>query len=102
MPAKEACFIIGGETSHHDRFHGTKRSLVRSILEEGFRISVNDYDWLGKGVYFFQDAPRRALTWARERFETETAVIGADIDLSDCIDLLDTGWTEFFADVYHR
>jgi hypothetical protein len=35
-------------------YHGTSREKANTILSEGFRVSDNDYDWLGKGVYFFQ------------------------------------------------
>jgi hypothetical protein len=35
-------------------------SNARKIVVSGFRISSNDWDWLGDGVYFFQDAPLRA------------------------------------------
>ena len=61
------------------------------IGREGFRLSQNDYDWLGDGVYFFQDGSLRAWQWARERHGDDAAVIGADIRLVDCMDLLDVG-----------
>ena len=62
-------------------FHGTSRASAGSILANGFDLSRNEYDWLGEGVYFFQDAPQRALDWARERFGREAAVVMAMIDL---------------------
>ena len=46
------------------------------IGREGFRLSQNDYDWLGDGVYFFQDGSLRAWQWARERHGDDAAVIG--------------------------
>jgi hypothetical protein len=46
-------------------YHGTSRENAIRILNNGFRVSSNDYDWLGEGVYFFQDAPMRALQWAK-------------------------------------
>ena len=30
--------------------------------------------------------------WARQRFGDDAAVVGAEIDLEDCIDLLDIPW----------
>lgn len=83
-------------------YHGTKRSYVTSILNNGFLPSTNEYDWLGDGVYFFQDAPNRARTWAADCYGSDVCVIGAEIELIDCIDLLDTGWSEFLADVYDK
>lgn len=73
-------------------YHGTSIGAARRILSSGFEISRNEYDWLGDGAYFFQDAPARAREWARQRFGAEAAVIAAEIDLSDCIDLLDIPW----------
>ena len=69
-------------------------------MAEGFRLSRNPYDWLGDGVYFFQDAPQRAWDWARERYGSYGAVIGTQIALEDCIDLLDLGWNQVMADAY--
>ena len=73
-------------------FHGTSIESAERILTHGFRISRNDYDWLGDGAYFFQDAPTRAREWAVERFGSSAAVIGAQIGLDGCIDLLDADW----------
>ncbi|HEX6368550.1 MAG TPA: hypothetical protein VF006_06450 [Longimicrobium sp.] len=73
-------------------FHGTSAEAAQRILASGFEVSRNEYDWLGDGVYFFQDAPARALEWARERFGNDAAVLGAEIDLDDCMDLLDIKW----------
>jgi hypothetical protein len=45
-------------------YHGTSRTKAANILKQGFLASDNDYDWLGTGIYFFQDAPIRATQWA--------------------------------------
>ncbi|HEU0302829.1 MAG TPA: hypothetical protein VFR37_25430 [Longimicrobium sp.] len=42
-------------------FRGTSVQPARRILSTGFEPSRNEYDWLGDGAYFFQDAPARAL-----------------------------------------
>ncbi|HEY0015642.1 MAG TPA: hypothetical protein VGC13_04965 [Longimicrobium sp.] len=83
-------------------FHGTSAEAAQRILSAGFEISRNEYDWLGDGAYFFQDAPVRALEWARQRFGDDAAVIAAEIDLEDCIDLLDVPWHAQIARVYPR
>ncbi|MGB5637309.1 MAG: hypothetical protein WBM44_25005 [Waterburya sp.] len=49
-------------------YHGTSLSAAQKIIEQGFNFSINDYDWLGTGVYFFQDAPLRASSWASFRY----------------------------------
>lgn len=73
-------------------FHGTSVERAERILTHGFQPSRNEYDWLGDGAYFFQDSPSRAWEWARERFGAAAAVVGAEIDLDGCIDLLDPQW----------
>lgn len=53
--------------------------------------SDKEYDWLGPGVYFWESDPKRALEWARAKFaKSRTAnpfVVGAVIDLRNCLDL---------------
>jgi hypothetical protein len=83
-------------------FHGTSAEAARRILSSGFEVSRNEYDWLGDGAYFFQDAPSRAHEWARQRFGDDAAVIGAEIDLGDCIDFLDVEWQEEVKRAYER
>jgi hypothetical protein len=70
-------------------YHGTSVAAAQRILASGFEPSRNDYDWLGDGAYFFQDAPVRAMEWARQRHGPDAAVVAAEIDLADCMDLLD-------------
>lgn len=73
-------------------YHGTSTEKANTILSEGFRVSDNDYDWLGECVYFFQDAPYRAMQWATQQHPQNPAVIRAVIQLDNCIDLLDIKW----------
>ena len=81
-------------------YHGTSSSMNESILNEGFLFSKNIYDWLGDGIYFFQDGPQRAWEWAVEHRGDNAAVVGAEIRLINCLDLLDTKWTTFLTEVY--
>jgi hypothetical protein len=81
-------------------YHGTSVEAAQRILSGRFEPSRNEYDWLGDGAYFFEDGPLRALDWARERFGADAAVIGAEIDLSRCIDLLDTRWNAVVREAY--
>jgi len=47
-------------------YHGCDRSVAERLLNNRpFRISENEYDWLGSGVYFWESNPARALHWAR-------------------------------------
>ena len=49
-------------------FHGTDESIVTSVLngEKDLEPSNNSYDWLGNGIYFWDNSPSRALAWAEE------------------------------------
>lgn len=74
-------------------YHGCDASIAHRAVLSGQQIleSNSDYDWLGPGAYFWESDPRRALEWAHwkaSRREIQTpAVIGAVIDLGNCLDL---------------
>jgi hypothetical protein len=82
-------------------YHGTSQTKAESILADGFRLSDNNYDWLGTGIYFFQDAPLRANQWATQQYPEEPAVICARLRLENCIDLFDVGWQPLLKAVYN-
>lgn len=90
------------ETQHAVGFHGTSAERASSILSGGFRPSMNDYDWLGDGVYFFQDAPHRAWEWARARHGDQATVVRAHIALTNCMDFLDIQWARLLARVHDQ
>lgn len=78
-------------------FHGTDESIVQAVLngKTDLKAKKNPYDWLGNGIYFWDNSPSRALQWATELSKRpksnikKPAVIGAIIDLGRCLDLLD-------------
>lgn len=78
-------------------FHGTDHSTVQRLVKnpkEVFDPSNNDYDWLGPGVYFWENDPVRAMLFAKEGMQRKNirkkpAVIGAVIDLGLCLNLFD-------------
>ena len=81
-------------------FHGCDQSVVDKVIagKENLLASTNDYDWLGSGIYFWENNEERALEWAeilskRPSSSIKTpAVIGAVIDLGYCFDLTDTAY----------
>ncbi|MCK9159021.1 MAG: hypothetical protein WCR45_11865 [Bacteroidaceae bacterium] len=78
-------------------FHGCDKSIVDKVIngEKTLIKSGNEYDWLGGGIYFWQNSKDRALEYATRAKERKTskikepAVIGAILDLGLCLDLLD-------------
>lgn len=78
-------------------FHGTTKDRAEEYLSSSlsFHPSTNDYDWLGNGMYFWENNLARAEQWAqdaakRKGADAEPAVIGAIIDLGYCLDLTDS------------
>ena len=77
-------------------FHGCDRSVAEAILHgENLKPSNNSYDWLGHGIYFWENNEQRALQFAEEAAKRKSSsinepfVIGAVIDLGYCLDLTD-------------
>lgn len=81
-------------------FHGCDRSVGEAVLAGHSTLipSSNPYDWLGAGIYFWENNPVRALSYASQLKERpartkgrikEPFVIGAIIDLGYCLNLTD-------------
>ena len=77
-------------------FHGCDQSVVDRVLTDPsmhLKPSKNSYDWLGNGVYFWLNDPQRAYEWAeayakrRPDVVKKPAVLGAVIDLGNCLNL---------------
>ncbi|MCK5154882.1 MAG: hypothetical protein KAQ69_00530 [Spirochaetales bacterium] len=51
--------------------------------------STQDHDWLGEGMYFWENNYERALEWSKTK-HTNPAVLGALIDLGQCLDFIDS------------
>lgn len=84
-------------------FHGCHTAAAREILAGGsFLPSQNGYDWLGQGIYFWEDGSARAAEWARKRFGDEGVVLQATIDLGHCLNLLDTAHFERMSQIYEE
>ena len=82
-------------------YHGCDAAVAARALAGAARLNLsrNAYDWLGEGIYFWEHGPQRALEWAVEQANLsgakikEPAVLGAKINLGECLDLLDTANT---------
>lgn len=94
-------------------FHGCDRSVRDKVvsIEGGMLLpSMNDYDWLGNGVYFWENNSKRALVFAEflskhtphnsnQRIEVPS-IVGAIIDLGYCLDLLDSEYLNLLNEGY--
>ena len=87
-------------------FHGCDEKIGRALIngKKQLRASENNYDWLGHGIYFWENAPHRAWQWACEQKERgalkKPFVVGAMLDLGDCMDLLDIHHHETLKNAY--
>jgi hypothetical protein len=83
-------------------YHACSRDVAGRLLVEGeaFRESKNAWDWLGRGVYFWEFGHQRAHDWASQwpKLKGKSfAVVGAIVQLGACLDLLDTDHTRRLA-----
>lgn len=81
-------------------YHGTTSRAKNIKNGSDFEIDRNKRPkWLGPGVYFFQDGPNHAMQWAKflsNLRKEPPLVFEAEIDLTDCLDFLDTAnWPAF-------
>jgi hypothetical protein len=82
-------------------YHGCDATVAAAALTEkaGLKLSANPYDWIGKGIYFWEHGPQRGYEWAIEQASLSgkkirnPSVLGAKINLGACLDLLDTANT---------
>ena len=83
-------------------FHGCDRAVGEALLSgkiHHLSASKNTYDWLGHGIYFWENAPQRALQWAKECAKVpkktrgrikDPFVVGAIINVGNCLNLTAT------------
>lgn len=94
-------------------FHGCDLSTFKKVLyhHDSLLPSNNSYDWLGNGIYFWENSLARAEEWAESycnRYNKKhpnepkkvPAVIGAVISLGHCLDLTDYASAEILKTGY--
>ncbi|HEY1561661.1 MAG TPA: hypothetical protein VGF71_12340 [Caulobacteraceae bacterium] len=83
--SRHPSFILG--------YHGCERETAQAVVrrEKPLRPGTGKYHWLGTGIYFWEDDPLRAIEWAKgrpgKRALKDPWVVGAVIDLGNCLDL---------------
>lgn len=99
MGRLQTAFVLG--------YHGCRQQVADKILKDNqFIPSDHDYDWLGPGVYFWEANPNRAWEFAEEaaarnQWEGPLAVVGAVIDLGNCLDLASADGSIYIERAYY-
>ncbi len=83
-------------------YHGCPPDFAEALIRGEVAItdwqpSRNDWDWLGHGIYFWEYAPERARDWSRAG-----GVVGAIIQLGECLDFTDLGATDLLAGEFEK
>ena len=85
-------------------FHGCDAQVRNNLLKnpDVIKISKEPYDWLGHGMYFWENNIDRAMQWAIEKKKRGTikspAVVGAILNLGYCCDFLDSRYIAMLKD----
>lgn len=105
MYSKRAGLILG--------FHGCDEKVRNFIVANKNAVlspSENEYDWLGNGIYFWENNYVRALKYAQDLRDhpikansliKNPSVLGAIIDMGHCLDLLDSQYLNLLKSGYH-
>ena len=100
-------------------YHGTTLSVALRLVTRvnGFMLSERDFDWLGRGVYFWEYAPKQAMNFARirqrqlkqkkqktlveeQRANEQLAVVACMIRLGFCLDMTEPQNVEYVEEIY--
>lgn len=90
-------------------FHGCDQSVADKLINNpnpSFFPSNNEYDWLGNGMYFWENDFKRAEKYVEEAKERKPenyknpTVIGAVIDLGYCLNLTEDTHKQILKDSY--
>lgn len=87
-------------------FHGCDLEIADKLINSPNKVrkSEKPYDWLGHGMYFWENNFLRAQQWAKEKESRgeikKAAVVGAVLTLDNCLDLLDSSSIELLSNYY--
>jgi len=92
-------------------FYSCDKELALEVLigKNDLKKSTNLWDWLGNGVYFWEQNPARAWEYAFEnskgnqfnKIKIETPfVLGAILELGECLNLVDQDGIQIVEEAY--
>jgi hypothetical protein len=88
-------------------FHGCDAKVSKALLNKPNIINKSEkpYDWLGHGMYFWENNYERALQWAKDKARRgeidKPSVIGAVLNLGHCFDLVDSRFINMITYYYN-
>ncbi len=103
MPHHHPFSVIG--------FHSCDKEVGLRVLNGADDLipSTNTWDWLGHGIYFWEENPDRAIEYAKEnadgtqfnKSKIETPfVLGAHIELRNCLNLVENQSLKILSEAY--
>ncbi len=84
----------------HKNFSDGVRSGRISLAQ--WKPSQNTYDWLGDGIYFWEASRTRAEQWAGEQLGDQADVLEVEIDLGQCLNLLESTYHDAIRATYQN
>ncbi|MCH3918128.1 MAG: hypothetical protein LKE40_11875 [Spirochaetia bacterium] len=92
-------------------FHGCDEDVRNQLVNRQIELSPsnNSYDWLGPGMYFWENNVHRAYEWAdytmkhpqnKNQSIKKPSVVGAVLCLGSCLDFLDAENLELLKPAY--
>ena len=88
-------------------FHGCDEDDQTQLINnlKNFKNSQKNFDWLGHGMYFWENNDKRAIDWALSKQKAgnlnNPTSVGAVIDLGYCLDLMDSSGIETIKRYYN-
>lgn len=94
-------------------FHSCEKEIALAILngKDELKPSTNSWDWLGDGIYFWEQNPIRALEYAIQSANgrqfnkvriKEPFVLGVILELGNCLNLVEPGALSLLTDTYEE
>jgi len=73
-------------------YHGHKREVIDKTIERGrFNLSDEDWEYLGTGVYFFEEDIQQAISWCtRVKNYEDWSIIKSRIKAEKLLDFVNT------------
>jgi hypothetical protein len=92
-------------------FHSCDKEVGFKVLngKDELLSSSNSWDWLGEGIYFWEQNPVRALEYAMESSQRKQFnkipikapfVLGAIVELGNCLNLVETSSLQILSEAY--